>query len=147
MQLKTEAGKAHEIKNPAIAFGIYGQGAKRLGDIALTSKGLVWNNGKKASKDVTVKWDAFITWMQSQLQPGAKVAAKAGKSTKSGKPAAKSAKAGKSGKTGAAIRAARASKVASAKKGATKINGRSAGTSKVAAGAVSRQKPATKIAH
>ena len=74
MQIKHEAAnKATEIKNAAIAFGIYGNDARRLGDLALTNKGLVWSNGKaKNAKDVTVKWDALITWMSSQLPAGAK---------------------------------------------------------------------------
>lgn len=75
MQIKTEAGKkALEIKNAAIAFGIYDNGAKRLGEVALTNSGLVFSKGKvKGAKDVTVKWDAFIAWMQSQLPAETKV--------------------------------------------------------------------------
>lgn len=144
MQIKTEAGKAHEIKNPAIAFGIYGHGAKRLGDVAVTSKGLVWNNGKKASKDVTVKWDAFINWMQSQLAAGAKTAAAKIAAPKSGKPA--KAKATKSAKSAAAKTAKRriAKKAITAKKSTGKLNGR-AGASKMHA--ISQTKPADKTAH
>ena len=72
MQIKHQAAnKATEIKNAAIAFGIYGNDARRLGDLALTNKGLVLSNGNNA-KDVTVKWDALITWMSSQLPAGAK---------------------------------------------------------------------------
>ncbi|MGB0086904.1 MAG: hypothetical protein WBP94_16215 [Rhodomicrobiaceae bacterium] len=71
MQIKHQAAnKATEIKNAAIAFGIYGNGARRLADLALTNKGLVLSNGN--AKDVTVKWDALITWMSSQLPAGAK---------------------------------------------------------------------------
>jgi hypothetical protein len=144
MQMKTEAGKAHEIKNPAIAFGIYGQGAKRLGDVAVTSKGLVWSNGRKASKDITVKWDAFIDWMQSQLQAGGKAAAaKTGRMTKAAKTTTKAAstRSGKTARTGAALR--RAGKSAASK---GRINGRPA-ASKVSAIAASKQKPANKTAH
>jgi hypothetical protein len=91
MQIKTEAGKkALELKNAAIAFGIYGNGAKRLGDLALTNSGLVWSKGKtKTSKDVTVKWDAFIAWMQSQLS-------EQNKSKKTAKPRATAIANGKS---------------------------------------------------
>src|SRR5262249_51590939 len=65
MQTKTQTSKKPlEIKNPAIAFDIYGKGA-----VSVTPKGLIWKNGKAQSKNVTVKWDAFIKWMQSQL-PG-----------------------------------------------------------------------------
>jgi hypothetical protein len=100
MQMKSEAAKkSHAIKTAAVAIGVYGKGAKRLGDIAVTGKGLVWSNGaSKSGKDVTVKWDAFINWMQSQTRPQvttAKVAkvAKAAKSgkAKTAKPRAKSA--------------------------------------------------------
>ncbi len=79
MQTKTTSlKKASEIKNAGIAIGVYGNGAKRLGDIAVTNKGLVWSNGtSKASKEVMVKWDAFIGFMQSQLKTPAKTAAKA----------------------------------------------------------------------
>ncbi len=67
MQAKTSASKkAHEIKNAAFAFGVYGNNSKRIADVAVTNKGLVWSNGK-ASKDLVVKWDAFINWMESQL--------------------------------------------------------------------------------
>ena len=61
MQTKIASSKkASEIKNAAIAIGVFGNDAKRLGDIAVTNKGLVWSkNSSKAAKDVTVKWDAF----------------------------------------------------------------------------------------
>jgi hypothetical protein len=143
MQMKTEAGKAHEIKNPAIAFGVYGQDAKRLGDVAVTSKGLVWSNGRKASKDITVKWDAFIDWMQSQLQAGSKAATKTGRIAKAAKPATKSAstKSGKTARTGTTLRGA--GKSAASK---SRINGRQAGA-KLPAMTASKQKPANKTAH
>ncbi len=81
MQIKNEAAKkATEIKNAAIAFGIYGNGARRLGDLALTNKGLVWSNKAKSTKDVTVKWDAFIAWMSSQLPASSAKAKKPAKS-------------------------------------------------------------------
>ena len=75
MQAKSTASKkAHEIKNAAFAFGVYGNNSKRIADVAVTNSGLVWSNGK-ASKDVVVKWDAFINWMESQLPaPAAKKA-------------------------------------------------------------------------
>jgi hypothetical protein len=68
MQIKQEAAKkATEIKNAAIAFDIYGNGSRRLGDLALTNKGLVLSNGKaKSGKDITVKWDTLIAWMSAQ---------------------------------------------------------------------------------
>ena len=76
MQAKSSASrKAHEIRNPAIAFGVYGSGSKRIGDIAVTCKGLVWSNG--TAKDVLVKWDAFIGWMEQQLPAAANKKAKA----------------------------------------------------------------------
>ncbi len=87
--------KSSEIKNAGIAIGIFGDGAKRLGDITVTNKGLVWSNGNaKAAKDVIVKWDAFIGFMQSQL----KTPVKAGKAPKkaSAKPRAAASANGKS---------------------------------------------------
>jgi hypothetical protein len=70
MQIKTQPIKeAIEIKSSGIAFDVYNNGAKRIGDLAITKNGLVWNNGSaQRTKGVTVKWDQFITWMQSQTQ-------------------------------------------------------------------------------
>jgi hypothetical protein len=69
MQIKTQPFKeAIEIKNTGIAFDVYNSGAKRIGDLAVTKNGLVWNNGSAQRKAVTVKWDDFITWMQKQTQ-------------------------------------------------------------------------------
>lgn len=75
MQEKSSASKkTHEIKNAAFAFGVYGNNAKRIADVSVTDKGLIWSNGK-ASKDLVVKWDAFINWMESQRPaPAAKKA-------------------------------------------------------------------------
>jgi hypothetical protein len=155
MQMKTEAGKAHEIKNPAINFGVYGQDAKRLGDIVVTSKGLVWSNGRKSSKDITVKWSAFIDWMQSQSQRGAKMPASkaAAKTTKTARATtasksktARTARAG-TGLTRASTRLAASSKRAPARKTASKINGRAGTTSKVPTIASPKEKTANKTAH
>jgi hypothetical protein len=72
MQIKTQPFKeAIEIKNTGIAFDVYNNGAKRIGDLAVTKNGLVWNNGSAQRKAVTVKWDDFITWMQKQTQTNA----------------------------------------------------------------------------
>jgi hypothetical protein len=70
MQIKTQPIKeAIEIKNSGIAFDVYNNGSKRIGDLAVTKNGLIWNNGNaQRSKGVTVKWDDFITWMQSRTQ-------------------------------------------------------------------------------
>ena len=70
MQIKTQPIKeAIEIKNSGIAFDVYNNGMKRIGDLAVTKNGLVWNNGSgQRAKGVTVKWDDFINWMQSQTQ-------------------------------------------------------------------------------
>ena len=69
MQIKTQPFKeAIEIKNSGIAFDVYNNGAKRIGDLAVTKNGLVWNNGSAQRKAVTVKWDDFINWMQKQTQ-------------------------------------------------------------------------------
>ena len=69
MQIKTQPFKeAIEIKNTGIAFDVYNSGAKRIGDLAVTKNGLVWNNGSAQRKGVTVKWDDFINWMQTQTQ-------------------------------------------------------------------------------
>jgi hypothetical protein len=78
MQMKTQtAKKSREFKNPAIAFDFQDKGA-----VCVTPTGLVWKNGAaQNAKNVTVKWDAFINWMQSQLptQPKAKKPAKQAK--------------------------------------------------------------------
>ena len=69
MQIKTQPFKeAIEIKSSGIAFDVYNNGAKRIGDLAVTKNGLVWSNGSAQRKAVTVKWDDFITWMQSRTQ-------------------------------------------------------------------------------
>ncbi len=69
MQIKTQPFKeAIEIKNTGIAFDVYNSGAKRIGDLAVTKNGLVWNNGSAQRKAVTVKWDDFISFMQKQTQ-------------------------------------------------------------------------------
>jgi hypothetical protein len=142
MQTKTEAGKAHEIKIPALAFGIYGDGARRLGDVAVTAKGLVWKNGK--SKDVTVKWDAFVNWMQSQRDTGAKTM----KAPKAAKPAAKAAKIAQKAKSAqTSIRRAGSAKPTIAPKGANKINGRTVTTKKLAPQASAKTKSAARTAH
>ena len=82
MQIKTQSSKKTiEFKNPAMIFDIQGKGA-----VSVTPKGLVWKTGKtQSAKNVTVKWDAFVNWMQSQLpaQPKAKKAAKSAKPAKS----------------------------------------------------------------
>lgn len=137
MQVKTEAGKAHEIKNTAIAFGVYGSGEKRLGDVAVTSKGLVFSKSKSA-KDVSVKWDDFINWMQSQLQPAAKtVKAKA--------PATKAKTAKKTRAKAAGARTA-ATKSSPAKKAVSKSNGKPVAR-KPATKTASKAKSVSKTAH
>ncbi len=69
MQIKTQPFKeAIELKNTGIAFDVYNSGAKRIGDLAVTKNGLVWNNGSAQRKAVTVKWDDFISFMQKQTQ-------------------------------------------------------------------------------
>jgi hypothetical protein len=89
MQAKSTASKkAHEIKNAAFAFGVYGNNSKRIADVAVTNNGLVWSNGK-ASKDVVVKWDAFINWMESQLPAPAAKKAPAKAKAKAAAPKAK----------------------------------------------------------
>jgi hypothetical protein len=102
MQIKTQPFKdALEIKNTGIAFDVYGAGSKRIGDLSVTRSGLVWSKGnaQRAKGGVTVKWDDFINWMQSQMQaaPKAKAAAKprstgAGTGTANGKKSAIAAK-------------------------------------------------------
>jgi hypothetical protein len=80
MQIKTQPFKeAIEIKNTGIAFDVYGSGAKRIGDLAVTKNGLIWSNGGTThrAKGVAVKWDDFITWMQSQTQTRAQTPARA----------------------------------------------------------------------
>lgn len=71
MQIKTQPIKeAIELKNSGIAFDVYNNGAKRIGDLAVTRNGLIWSNGgtTQRSKGVTVKWDDFISWIQTKSQ-------------------------------------------------------------------------------
>lgn len=90
MQVKTQPFKeAIELKSEGISFDVYGNGAKRLGDLSVTRAGLVWckgANGKSPrGKGINVKWEDFITWVQSQ-QAGAKngLTAKTGLAAKAG---------------------------------------------------------------
>ena len=71
MQIKTQPFKEIiEIKNTGIAFDVYNGGTQRIGDLAVTKNGLVWSKGANGSrsKGVTVKWDDFISWMQTKTQ-------------------------------------------------------------------------------
>ena len=99
MQIKSQTSKKPiEFKNPAIAFDLQGKGA-----ISVTPKGLIWKAAKtQNAKNVTVKWDAFANWMQSQLpaQTAKKAPAKAVKAKTTAK--SKTAKAGKVIKVAAA---------------------------------------------
>jgi hypothetical protein len=85
MQIKTQTNKKPlEFKNPAIAFDLQGKGA-----VSVTPKGLIWKAGKtQNAKNVTVKWDAFVNWMQSQMQGEPKAKKAAAKITKTAKSAA-----------------------------------------------------------
>jgi hypothetical protein len=71
MQVKTQPFKeAIEIKSDGIIFDVYGNGSKRLGDLSVTRTGLVWCKGANGKmprgKGINVKWEDFITWVQSQ---------------------------------------------------------------------------------
>lgn len=79
MQIKTQPIKeAIEIRDSGIAFDVYNNGAKRIGDLAVTKNGLVWNKvNAQRTKGVTVKWDDFITWMQANGQSKAPARAEA----------------------------------------------------------------------
>jgi hypothetical protein len=71
MQVKTQPFKQSlELKNDGISFNVYGNGSKRLGDLYVTKAGLVWSKGANAnaSRDggINVKWEEFITWVQSR---------------------------------------------------------------------------------
>jgi hypothetical protein len=73
MQIKTQPIKeAIELKSSGIAFDVYNNGAKRIGDLAITKNGLIWSNGTPATKGMTVKWDDFISWMQTRTQAPAR---------------------------------------------------------------------------
>jgi hypothetical protein len=122
MQTKTVSSKkAQEIKNAAIAIGVYGSGSKRLGDIAVTNKGLVWSNGNsKATKDITVKWDAFIGFMQAQLKTPVKAPAKKAPARKATSKARASASA--NGKKISAAKKAPVKKAASSKASRKKVH-------------------------
>jgi hypothetical protein len=88
MQIKTQPFKeAIEIKSSGIAFDVYNNGAKRIGDLAVTKNGLVWSNGSAQRKAVTVKWDDFISWMQKQTQTQAQPQARTQGQTRTQAPA------------------------------------------------------------
>ena len=89
MQVKTQPFKeALEIKSDGISFDIYGNGAKRLGGLAVTKGGLVWNkvgsdnaarpqsinrvsNGKAPrAQSINVRWEEFINWVQTRRAEG-----------------------------------------------------------------------------
>lgn len=67
-----------ELKNTGIAFDVYGSGSKRLGDLSVTQTGLVWCKGASSRNNskLTVKWNDFIGWMQSQMKNEIKAPAK-----------------------------------------------------------------------
>ena len=118
MQAKSSTSKkAHEIRNAAFAFGVYGNNSKRIADVSVTDKGLVWSNGK-ASKDVVVKWDAFINFMESQLPAPAAKKAPAKAKAKAAAPKAEAPATSKAKK--AAKSAASGTKRAAAKKTSAK---------------------------
>lgn len=112
MQIKSQTSKKPvEFKNPAIAFDLQGKGA-----ISVTPKGLIWKAGKtQNAKNVTVKWDAFANWMQSQLS-GAPKAKKAPAKTATAKTAARSKTA----------KGSKVLKIAAARNGIKKATARSA---------------------
>jgi hypothetical protein len=71
MQVKTQPFKeAIELKSGGICFDVYGNGARRLGDLSVTNAGLVWCKGANGKaprgKGINVKWEDFISWVQSQ---------------------------------------------------------------------------------
>jgi hypothetical protein len=119
MQVKTQPFKeALEIKSDGICFDVYGNGAKRLGDLAVTRGGLVWNKvagGKPMrGQGINVRWEEFINWVQTRKagagnggvmklpsQKGAQQTKPAGKSGLMQKPTAKSASAQKPASKGA----------------------------------------------
>lgn len=120
MQAKSSTSKkAHAIKNPAFAFGVYGNNARRIADVSVTDKGLIWSDGK-ASKEVVVKWDAFINWMESQLPAPAKKKAPAKAKAPASK--AKAPATGKAKKVTKARAGSNGAKRAPAKKAATKAS-------------------------
>lgn len=79
MQIKTQPIKeAIELKTTGIAFDVYNNGAKRIGDLAVTRNGLIWSNGgTQRAKGVTVKWDDFISWIQTRNQTRTQAPARA----------------------------------------------------------------------
>jgi hypothetical protein len=92
MQVKTQPFKeALEIKSDGICFDVYGNGAKRLGDLAVTKGGLVWNKvaGGKPMRGngINVRWEEFINWVQTRRAAGSGEVVKL--SSPKGKPQAK----------------------------------------------------------
>ena len=110
MQIKTQtAKKSRRIQEPRHCFRPSGQGRRlRHAEGPRLEKRRAQN-----AKNVTVKWDAFINWMQSQLpaQPKAK---------KPAKPKAKTAAKSKTAKTGKVIKIAAARNGIKAKKAPAK---------------------------
>src|SRR5688572_20520443 len=75
MLVKTQPFKeALELKGDGICFDIYGNGSKRLGDLAVTRAGLVWKKvagGKPMRNEgINVRWEEFINWVQSRRANG-----------------------------------------------------------------------------
>jgi hypothetical protein len=96
MQVKTQPFKeAIELKSEGISFDVYGNGAKRLGDLSVTKAGLVWCKGANGKaprgKGINVKWEDFISWVQSQ-QSGGKNALTAKTAPRNGLPKLAAAK-------------------------------------------------------
>lgn len=110
-----------ELKNTGVAFDVYGSGSKRLGDLSVTQTGLVWCKGASSRNNskLTVKWNDFIVWMQSQMKnqikaPAKSRAAAASKSAAS-KPAAAKTSTAKTATKKAVTKKAAVKKVAAKK--------------------------------
>jgi hypothetical protein len=148
MQVKTQPFKeALEIKSDGICFDVYGNGAKRLGDLAVTKAGLVWSKtapGKPMrNQGINVRWEEFINWVQTRRAAGSNGVVKL--SPNNGKQQAKTAP--KSGASQKLASKTTASSKLGAKFGSTlKIGGKTTSAPKIASKTLSSLKAAPKSA-
>ena len=56
-----------EVKNAGIEFEIRSPGGEHLGDCYVTKTKLIWCRGRtQKNNGVSVTWEEFIEWMQSE---------------------------------------------------------------------------------
>lgn len=150
MQVKTQPFKeALEIKSDGICFDVYGNGAKRLGDLAVTKAGLVWSKtapGKPLrNQGINVRWEEFINWVQTRRAAGSNGGIVKLTSSSNGKQQAKTAP--KNGASQKLASKTTASSKLGAKFGSTlKIGGKTTSAPKIASKTIPTLKVAPKSA-